>query len=108
MTPMDTPAILGGPAAVRTDATAATRWPRLDDADRAAVMRILDDGDISTHPVIGELEADYRTFTGMPYALAHCNGTAALLAAFCRKPCSSSLMMPLPVAAVSARAMSSS
>lgn len=82
MTPMDTPAILGGPAAVRTDATAATRWPRLDDADRAAVMRILDDGDISTHPVIGELEADYRTFTGMPYALAHCNGTAALLAAF--------------------------
>jgi len=40
------------------------------------------DGDISTHPVIRELEQDYAEFTGRKYALAHNNGTAGLLAAF--------------------------
>ena len=32
--------------------------------------------------VYRDLEEDYRRFSGRPYALAHCNGTAALLAAF--------------------------
>lgn len=76
------PAILGGSQAVTLDQTEANRWPVLTDDDERAVLRILRDGDISTHPVIRELEADYRAFTGMPHALAHCNGTAALLAAF--------------------------
>jgi dTDP-4-amino-4,6-dideoxygalactose transaminase len=40
------------------------------------------DGDISTHPVIRELEQDYAEFTGRKYALAHNNGTGGLLAAF--------------------------
>lgn len=78
----DLPAILGGPMAVTLDQTAANRWPILSEDDEKAVLRILRDGDISTHPVIRELEADYRNFTGMPHALAHCNGTAALMAAF--------------------------
>ena len=60
----------------------ANRWPVLDADDEKAVLRILRDGDISTHPVVRELEKDYREFSGMPYALAHCNGTAALMAAF--------------------------
>jgi dTDP-4-amino-4,6-dideoxygalactose transaminase len=60
----------------------ATRWPRLGEDERAALGRILDDGDISTHHVIRELEADYVTFTGRQFALAHNNGTAALMAAF--------------------------
>lgn len=76
------PAILGGPMAVTLDQTAANRWPILSRDDEKAVLRILRDGDISTHPVIRELEADYRDFSGMPYALAHCNGTSALMAAF--------------------------
>ncbi len=76
------PAILGGPVAVTLDQTAANRWPILSEDDEKAVLRILRDGDISTHPVIRELEADYREFTGLPYALAHCNGTSALMAAF--------------------------
>lgn len=76
------PAVLGGPPAVTLDQTAANRWPILDGDDEAAVLRVLREGNISTHPVIRELEADYAAFTGMPHALAHNNGTAALLAAF--------------------------
>lgn len=79
---IDQAAILGGPMAVTHDQEAANRWPILTEDDERAVLRILRDGDISTHPVIRELEADYRAFTGMPYALAHCNGTSALMAAF--------------------------
>lgn len=76
------PAVLGGPPAVTEDHAEALRWPLLTYEDREAVMRIMEDGNISTHPVIRELEHDYHTLTSMPYAIAHCNGTAALLAAF--------------------------
>lgn len=78
----DLPAILGGPPAVPLDQHAANAWPVFTEADEQAVLRVIRDGNVSTHPVIRELEADYAEFTGMPYALAHCNGTAALLAAF--------------------------
>lgn len=60
----------------------ATRWPVFDEEDEAAVLRILRDGNASTHPVIRELENDYATFAGRRHALAHANGTSALLAAF--------------------------
>ena len=80
--PQDLPAILGGAPAVIADPTEANRWPMLARDDEEAVLRILRDGNISTHPVIRELEQDYRELTGRKHALAHCNGTAALLAAF--------------------------
>lgn len=80
--PEDLPAMLGGTPAVTADQTAANRWPILTRDDEEAVLRILRDGNISTHPVIRELEQDYRALTGRKHALAHCNGTAALLAAF--------------------------
>lgn len=76
------PAILGGTPAVTLDQTEANRWPLLTEDDERAVLRVMRDGDISTHPVIRELENDYRDFSGMPYVLAHCNGTSALMAAF--------------------------
>ena len=60
----------------------STRWPRLDAQEEEAVLRVMRDGDISTHGVIRELEADYARFAGRKYALAHNNGTAALTAAF--------------------------
>lgn len=78
----DLPAMLGGQPAVTLDSQAANHWPLLTQEDEKAVIRVMRDGDISTHPVIRELEQDYCAFSGMPYALAHCNGTAALLAAF--------------------------
>lgn len=76
------PAILGGPPAVTLDHTAANKWPDLSRGDEEAVLRVMRDGNISTHPVIRELEKAYADFTGRPYVLAHNNGTAALLAAF--------------------------
>ena len=78
----DLPAILGGDPAVILDQEAANSWPNFTLDDERAVLQVIRDGNVSTHPVIRELEADYMEFTGMPYALAHCNGTAALLAAF--------------------------
>jgi dTDP-4-amino-4,6-dideoxygalactose transaminase len=58
------------------------KWPVFGEAEEAAVLRILRDGNVSTHPVIRELEEDFRKFSGREFTLAHCNGTAALLAAF--------------------------
>jgi perosamine synthetase len=76
------PAILGGPPAVTLDQIEPNRWPILTEEDEQAVIRIMRDGDISTHCVIRELEEDYQRYFSMPYALAHCNGTTALMAAF--------------------------
>ena len=58
------------------------QWPVFTAVEEAAVLRILRDGNVSTHPVIQELEEDFRNFTGSKHALAHCNGTSALMAAF--------------------------
>ena len=77
-----TPAILGGPPAVTLDATEANRWPVITEEDEQAVLRVLRSGDLSTHPVARDLEADYAAYFGTRHALSHCNGTAALLAAF--------------------------
>jgi perosamine synthetase len=77
-----TPAILGGEPAVTLDQTAANRWPILTAEDEAAVLDVMRHGDLSNHPVTRELEADYRTRIGRRHALAHANGTLALLAAF--------------------------
>ncbi len=64
------------------DHNPTTNWPSFDEQDEAAVLRILRDGDVSTHGVIRELEADYAAFAGREFALAHNSGTAGLMAAF--------------------------
>ncbi|HWL54705.1 MAG TPA: DegT/DnrJ/EryC1/StrS family aminotransferase [Chthoniobacteraceae bacterium] len=61
---------------------ALLQWPHFTPEDEAALLRILRDGNVSTHPVIGELERAFAEATGRKHALAHCNGTAGLLAAF--------------------------
>ncbi len=67
---------------VTLDHDPATRWPLFDEEADNAVLRILRDGNVSTHPVIRDLERDYAAFAGRTHALAHSSGTAALLAAF--------------------------
>jgi perosamine synthetase len=76
------PAILGGTPLVTADHAAANRWPLFGEEDEQAVLRVLRDGNLSFHSVVRELEDDYRALTGRRHALAHNNGTAALLAAF--------------------------
>ncbi len=61
---------------------ALLQWPRFEPEDEAALARILRDGNVSTHPVIGELEAAFAQWNGRRHAVAHGNGTMALLAAF--------------------------
>ena len=78
----DTPALLGGPPAVTLDQHDALRWPVLGPADDAAVLAVMRDGDLSNHPVTRRLEDDFRLRIGRRHALAHANGTLALLAAF--------------------------
>ncbi|MCH7484960.1 MAG: DegT/DnrJ/EryC1/StrS family aminotransferase, partial [Chloroflexi bacterium] len=67
---------------VSIDHAKANRWPILTKEDETAVLEVLRDGDISLHPVTRQLEDDYRDYFGVKHALAHCNGTAALLASF--------------------------
>jgi dTDP-4-amino-4,6-dideoxygalactose transaminase len=76
------PAILGGAPSVQIEGTHANRWPLLTEEDEEAVLRVIRDGNLSCHPVTRELENDYANFFESRHALAHCNGTAALLAAF--------------------------
>lgn len=78
----DTPVLLGGPRAVTLDQREALRWPVLGPADEAAVLEVMRDGDLSNHPVTRGLEDDFRLRIGRRHALAHANGTLALLAAF--------------------------
>ena len=66
----------------RIDHGDAETWPIITGEDEAQVLRVLRSGEVSWHPVIGELEAAYRQRLGSRHAIAHCNGTAALLAAF--------------------------
>lgn len=76
------PAILGGAPAVTTDGSQANRWPLIGREEEQAVLNVLRDGDLSFHPETRRLEEDYRQAFGARHALAHSNGTAALLAAF--------------------------
>jgi len=79
---LDQPAILGGRPAVSLDQRQANRWPIVTAEDEAAVLEVLRTGDLSSHGVTRELERDFAAYVGRRHALAHCNGTAALLAAF--------------------------
>jgi len=76
------PAILGGARAVTSDGAEANRWPEITVEEETAILQVLRDGDLSLHPVTRALEDDYRQYFGVRHTLAHCNGTAALLAAF--------------------------
>ncbi|MDP7007941.1 MAG: DegT/DnrJ/EryC1/StrS family aminotransferase [Phycisphaerales bacterium] len=75
-----TPAILGGNKAITLDQREATHWPIISQEDEQAVLDVLRSGELSIHPVVGELEHDYRHLTGRNFALTHNNGTSAILA----------------------------
>jgi perosamine synthetase len=75
-------AIAGGTKTVTMEQQDATRWPLIDEEEEAAVLAVLRNGDLSCHPVTRELELAYCKYFKRQHALAHCNGTAALMAAF--------------------------
>lgn len=82
---MNKPAILGGSPVTSYSSEEfhrSQRWPNLGTEELDAISRLFTEGNISTHPVIRELESAYANFAGRTHALAHNNGTAALLAAY--------------------------
>ncbi len=82
MTRVESLAIDNASQTVTLDQAEANRWPIITEEDEQAVLRVLRDGDLSTHPVTRELEHDYCNYFGVRHALSHCNGTSALMAAF--------------------------
>ncbi|HOF17836.1 MAG TPA: DegT/DnrJ/EryC1/StrS family aminotransferase [Phycisphaerae bacterium] len=75
------PAILGGPKAVGPVDEALFRWPIVTEEDEQAVLDVLRAGTMSQTDVTVRFESEYATFQQTRYALAHCNGTMALLTA---------------------------
>jgi perosamine synthetase len=74
-------AILGGPKAVPHGAPDLFHWPIVTEEDEQAVLEVLRKGNMSDWDVTLEFEREWAAYQGTSHALAHCNGTAALLAA---------------------------
>lgn len=91
MTTTDTPdvltlplALLGGPRSVPQVSEgddSLFHWPIVTPEDERAVVDVLRVGNMSDWDVTEQFEAEWVAFQGTKFALAHCNGTAALLAA---------------------------
>ncbi|TDJ54940.1 MAG: DegT/DnrJ/EryC1/StrS family aminotransferase [Planctomycetota bacterium] len=77
----DQPALLGGTPAVDLDQQQANQWPIITEADEQAVLDVLRSGRLSVNDVVTQLERDYCRWLGVGHAVAHCNGTSAILAA---------------------------
>ena len=78
------PAILGGRAAITAspqEHAEANRWPIITREDEESVLRVLRSGQLSISEETAALEDDYRKWLGVSYAIAHNNGTGAILAA---------------------------
>ncbi len=75
------PAILGGTPAIDLDQRDAKQWPVIGAEEERAVLEVLRSGELSVNENVAALEADYRRWLGVRHAVAHCNGTAGILAA---------------------------
>ena len=74
-------ALLGGPKAVAADEPDLFHWPIVTREDEEAVLAVLRAGNMSDWDVTQQFEREWSAYQGTKYSLAHCNGTAALLAA---------------------------
>lgn len=73
--------LLGGPKAVTCDPGDTFTWPIVTEADEQAVLEVLRAGNMSGTDVTRQFEAEFAEWIGLPFVLAHCNGTAAVQAA---------------------------
>jgi dTDP-4-amino-4,6-dideoxygalactose transaminase len=74
-------ALLGGPKAVPREDESLFHWPIVTHEDEQAVLDVLRAGNMSDWDITQQFEREWAAYQGTRYALAHCNGTAALLAA---------------------------
>ena len=73
--------MLGGPKAVTRDPGDLFTWPIITAEDEQAVLEVLRAGTMSGTDVSRQFEAELAEWLGVPFALCHANGTAALQAA---------------------------
>jgi perosamine synthetase len=74
-------ALLGGPQAIAADEPDLFQWPIVTPEDERAVLEVLRAGNMSGTDITEQFEAEYAQYQGRRFALGHCNGTMALLAA---------------------------
>ncbi len=74
-------ALYGGTPAIQCEPGDIFKWPIVTEEDEAAVLDVLRRGAMSGLEVTLEFEKEFAAWQGTTYALAHCNGTAALHAA---------------------------
>ncbi|MBN1555533.1 MAG: DegT/DnrJ/EryC1/StrS family aminotransferase [Phycisphaerae bacterium] len=76
-------ALRGGPKAVPDDPgdEALFHWPIVTEEDEQAVLDVLRKGTMSQRDVTEKFEAEFAEWIGRKFAVGHCNGTMALLAA---------------------------
>ncbi|HQE84108.1 MAG TPA: DegT/DnrJ/EryC1/StrS family aminotransferase [Candidatus Hydrogenedentes bacterium] len=74
-------ALFGGPKAATTDPQELIKWPLITKEDEDAVLEVLRSGNMSGTDLTKQFEKEFGEWLGIPYCLAHCNGTAALQAA---------------------------
>ncbi len=77
----DQPALLGGPRAVDLDQLRANQWPIITADEERAVIEVLRSGLLSVNDNVTRLEQAWCQWLGVGHAVAHCNGTSAILAA---------------------------
>jgi perosamine synthetase len=74
-------ALFGGPKAVTIDQTPLLRWPQMGIEEVQAVLRVMQNGEMSItnrSGIIAQLEDDFAAYEGVRFALARNSGTAAL------------------------------
>jgi perosamine synthetase len=72
-------ALDGGPKAVTfpdRELDRLTRWPRYVEAEKAALLRLIDSN--SFYPELTRFEQDWQKYTGAAFVKAHCNCSSAL------------------------------
>ncbi|HHW09799.1 MAG TPA: DegT/DnrJ/EryC1/StrS family aminotransferase [Firmicutes bacterium] len=74
-------ALLGGPKAVQTPPGDIFTWPIITKEDEEAVLEVLRGGKMSGTDITKQFEKEFAEWQGVKYALAHNNGTSALLGA---------------------------
>jgi perosamine synthetase len=78
----EVPALLGGRPAVQRYRDQLFHWPIITREDERAVTAVMRAGTMSGTQITRQFEQEFAAWMGSPHALATCNGTAALLAAF--------------------------
>jgi perosamine synthetase len=73
-----------------------TKWPQYDPEDKELILKIMELDESHFYDHLPALDEEWKVFNGVPYARAHCNGTAALTSMYFATdlPAGSEIMVP--------------